>query len=152
VIREPAADVAAGSRVSRRIDRLVDEAVDAYVEWREESTAVWDAYGRWVRATAVDAPLAFSAYRAAVDREECASQAYANFMKRIATTLSAGPPGCEPDDRAKPRRVEVTISEGAQRPPSSSGRSLGWHLLAWGGRIALVALFVFASISIAAHA
>ena len=46
-------------------------------------------------ATAVDAPLAFSAYGAAVDREECASHAYA-FMKRTATTLSAeraDPPG-----------------------------------------------------------
>jgi hypothetical protein len=108
-----------------------------------------------VRATAVDAPLAFSAYGAAVDREECASHAYANFMKRIAATLaaeSAGPPRCEPDDRAKGRRVELTIPERALRPPSSCGRSLGSHPMAWGGRIALVALFVFASISIAAQA
>ena len=100
------------------------------------------------------APLAFSAYGAAVDREECASHAYANFMKRIATTLSAesaDPPGCEPDDRAKRRRVELTIPERAPRPASSSG-SLGWHPLAWGGRIALVVLFVFASISITAQA
>ncbi len=71
--RECVADVAAGSRVSRRIDsRLLDEAVDAYVDWREECAGVWSAYGRWLRATVVDAPLAFSAYRAAVDREECA--------------------------------------------------------------------------------
>lgn len=114
--------------MSRGTDRLVDEAVDAYVDWREECTAVWDAYGRWTRATAVDAPLAFSAYRAAVDREELASQVYAKFMTRVATALSA------------------------ESASNSSGDSLGWHLLAWGGRITLVALFVFASISIAAQA
>jgi hypothetical protein len=106
----------------------LDEAVDAYVDWREESTAVWDAYGRWTRASAGDAPLAFSAYRAAVDREEQASRVYASFMERIATALSA------------------------ESASSSSGRSLGWRLLVWGGRITLVALFVIASISMAAQA
>ena len=103
----------------------MDDALEAYVEWREECTGVWDAYARWVRATAVDAPLAFWAYGAAVDREECASHAYANLMKRIATTLNAeraDPPGCEPDDRAKRRRVELTIPERAPRPSSSSGQ------------------------------
>lgn len=95
--RECVADVAAGSRVSRRIDsRLLDEAVDAYVDWREECAGVWSAYGRWLRATVVDAPLAFSAYRAAVDREECAAHVYGALMTRIAVALNREPetPAC----------------------------------------------------------
>ena len=63
--------------------QLVDEAMDAYVDWREECAAVWDAYDRWASAPAVDAAGAFSAYRAALDREECASHAYADLLARI---------------------------------------------------------------------
>jgi hypothetical protein len=115
---EPVADVAAGSRASLRIDsRLVDEAVDAYVDWREECIAVWSAYGRWVRATIVDAPLAFSAYRAAVDREECASHVYAALMTRIAAALAREeqtPPGSDPDDRDQPGHTGVTTREQAE--------------------------------------
>ena len=62
---------------------LVDEAIDAYVDWRQESAGVWDAYERWARAPRVDAAGAFSAYRAALDREECASHAYADQLARI---------------------------------------------------------------------
>ena len=65
-------------------EELLDEAVDAYVDWREESTGVWDAYERWRRAPAGDAPFAFSAYCAAVDREERASSVYADLMTRAA--------------------------------------------------------------------
>jgi hypothetical protein len=63
--------------------QLADEALEAYVDWREESAEVWDAYERWVRAPKVDAAGAFSAYRAALDREECASHAYADLLVRI---------------------------------------------------------------------
>jgi hypothetical protein len=63
--------------------QLVDEAIDAYVDWREESAAVWDAYERWAHAPRIDAAGAFSAYRAALDREECASHAYADQLARI---------------------------------------------------------------------
>ncbi len=69
-------------RQSRK--ELLDEAVDAYVDWREESTGVWDAYERWRRAPAADAPFAYSAYCAAVDREERASSVYADLMTRAA--------------------------------------------------------------------
>ena len=64
-------------------NQLVDEAIGAYVDWREESAGVWDAYERWARAPRVDAAGAFSAYRAALDREECASHAYADLLARI---------------------------------------------------------------------
>lgn len=108
-------DVAAASRVNRRIDsRLVDQAVDAYVDWREECTAVWRAYGWWRGATAVDAPLAFSAYRAAIDREECAARVSAALMTRIAVALNRErqtPPGSCPDQRDHPGHTAASPSE-----------------------------------------
>ena len=63
--------------------RLVDEAVDAYVDWREERSSVWDAYARWTGAPVPDSLLAFSAYRAALDREERAAHVYAELMTRV---------------------------------------------------------------------
>jgi hypothetical protein len=124
VTRKSVADVAAGYRVNQHVDRrLVDEAVAAYVDWRNESTTVWDTYGRWTRATVADAPLAFSAYRAAIDREEHASRVYASFMKRVATALSAeraSPAGCELDNHAKRRRVQVVIPERGRRASAAA--------------------------------
>ena len=58
---------------------LVDEAIEAYVDWREERSTVWDAYARWTNAPVADSPLAFSAYQAALDREECAAHVYAEL-------------------------------------------------------------------------
>lgn len=57
--------------------RLVDEAIDAYVDWREECATLKDAYRRWTQASDADAEFAFWGYRAALDREESASFAYA---------------------------------------------------------------------------
>jgi hypothetical protein len=67
--------------------RLVDEAVDAYVDWREERASVWDAYARWETAQVADSTLAFSAYRAALDREERAAHAYAELMTRVSVAV-----------------------------------------------------------------
>jgi len=64
--------------------QLVDEAIEAYVDWREECAEVWAAYERWASAPKIDAAGAFSAYRAALDREECASHAYADLLRRVA--------------------------------------------------------------------
>ena len=76
--------------MSELIDkRLVDEAVDAYVDWREERASVWDAYTRWTSAPVADCPLAFSAYRAALDREERAAHVYAELMTRVSVAVSA---------------------------------------------------------------
>ena len=75
--------------VTGEVDRrLLGEAIKAYVDWREECAAVWDAFDRWGSATAVDAAAAFSAYGAALDREECAAHAYAGWLARIATRES----------------------------------------------------------------
>jgi hypothetical protein len=63
-------------------EQLVDRALDAYIDWREECAEVWSAYERWVRAPEIDDAGAFAAYRAALDREECASHAYAGLLAR----------------------------------------------------------------------
>jgi hypothetical protein len=60
--------------------QLFDAATDAYVGWREESAGVWAAYERWAHAPKTDTAGAFAAYRAALDREECASHAYAELL------------------------------------------------------------------------
>jgi hypothetical protein len=62
---------------------MVDEAVDAYVDWREECAHVWEACRRWKSAEGADAALAFRAYVAALDREERASEVYADLMSRL---------------------------------------------------------------------
>jgi hypothetical protein len=68
--------------MTQQVDReLVDAASDAYVDWREESAEVWDAYERWAHAPDIDAAGAFVAYRAALDREESASHAYADVLR-----------------------------------------------------------------------
>jgi hypothetical protein len=67
--------------------RLLDVAVDAYVDWREERATVWDAYARWISAPVPDSPLAFSAYRAALDREERAAHVYAELMRRVSVAV-----------------------------------------------------------------
>jgi hypothetical protein len=69
--------------------RLVDEAIDAYVDWREERDSVWDAYERWTGTPAAECPLAFSAYQAALDREERAAQVYAELMTRVSVAVPA---------------------------------------------------------------
>ena len=67
--------------------RLVDEAIDAYVDWREERGTVWDAYARWTSAPVADCRLAFSAYRAALDREERAAHVYAELLTRVSVAV-----------------------------------------------------------------
>jgi hypothetical protein len=71
--------------VSRHLDRkLVDRLVDAYVDWREECVYVWEAYERWTTAPLPERRLAFSGYRAALEREEHASRVYAELVVRLA--------------------------------------------------------------------
>ena len=68
-------------------NELVGDAVDAYLDWREECDAVWEASDRWAHASATDAPTAVSAYLTALDREEHAANVYADAITRIAATF-----------------------------------------------------------------
>ena len=80
----------------------VDEAIHAYLDWQEESAEVWEACARWECAEKGDASFAFSAYRAALDREEHASRVYAALV------------------------AEITVAGGGQEPVASIRRLLPW--------------------------
>jgi hypothetical protein len=70
--------------MSTTIDnRLVDDAMEAYVDWLQQSVAVQDAYDRWARGPRDSTANAFLEYRAALDREECASMAYAWLVEGL---------------------------------------------------------------------
>jgi hypothetical protein len=64
--------------------RLVDRMISAYVDWREASRLVNDAYRSWARATGPRARVAFWRYTAALDAEERAAEVYANLVRRVA--------------------------------------------------------------------
>jgi hypothetical protein len=51
---------------------LVDEMLGCYVDWREEATAVSDAYRRWSNAPEDEKVCRFTPYIAALDLEETA--------------------------------------------------------------------------------
>ena len=69
-------------RAARRRAR-VDAAVAAYRQWHSERDAVRAAYRVWVAASAFAEPLAFEAYKSALDREERAATTYARLMRRV---------------------------------------------------------------------
>jgi hypothetical protein len=88
-------------------ERLVYEVIEAAVDWRDECAEVWGAYARWASAPVADAAAAFSAYRAALDQEECASQAYADLLQRL---LAMAPPLPRPSgvgSELTPRRTRA---------------------------------------------
>lgn len=69
--------------ISSHRRQMVDDAMDAYVAWREECGRVWDAYRRCLSTVRADAALAFPAYVAALDREERASEVYADLINQL---------------------------------------------------------------------
>jgi hypothetical protein len=77
---------------------MVDETIDAYVDWREECTHVWEAYRRWESAVGADAALAFRAYGAALDREARASEVYADLIGRLGPLVSHAAPRLTVDE------------------------------------------------------
>jgi hypothetical protein len=70
--------------------RMVDRAVLAYVEWRAQCAAVWDAYRCWLDVGGADAALAYTAYEAALDREEAAARIYARITRRVGHLVEPG--------------------------------------------------------------
>lgn len=70
--------------------RMVDRAVLAYVEWRAHCTAVADAYRCWMNVGSADAALAYTAYEAALDREEAAARIYARLVRRVGHVVETG--------------------------------------------------------------
>ena len=68
-------------------DYALEDVMDAYVDWREQSQGVWDAYQRWVHADPQDERLRFAAYLAELDQEQRASAVYAATIDRTLARL-----------------------------------------------------------------
>jgi hypothetical protein len=68
--------VSVRSKPAVRYEYLLDDVIDAYVDWREGSRSVWQAYHHWLRAPAEDASLRFAAYLAELDQEQRACDVY----------------------------------------------------------------------------
>jgi hypothetical protein len=69
---------------------LVDRLIDLYCDWRAERADVQAAYERFRDAPAADRIIAFAAYRAALDREQSACEAYAAQVRFIQRQLTGG--------------------------------------------------------------
>jgi hypothetical protein len=70
--------------------RLRDQIIDLYLDWREETAAVADAYARWTGAPAGEQGRSFAAYAAALDREEAAARGYADALAKGERLLHGG--------------------------------------------------------------
>jgi hypothetical protein len=64
-------------------EQLIDEAFASYLDWLAESEAVNAAYRVWSRAPRTDAALPFTAYGAALDREERAATDYRSVIDQV---------------------------------------------------------------------
>jgi hypothetical protein len=62
---------------------LVDALIGHYVSWQEESAAVASSYENWNRCQSGDEAPAFSAYVAALDRQELAAASYQRLIAEI---------------------------------------------------------------------
>jgi hypothetical protein len=67
---------------------IVDEMIDDYVSWRAACAAVAVSYENWRCSDRRNEKLAFSAYVAALDREEQAAAAYQCAVAQVATALA----------------------------------------------------------------
>ena len=80
-----------GRRPARTVDvvreRLADEAFERYLDWRDESAAMEAAYSHWLDAPAQEKASAFTAYAAALDREECAARHYQTHVEQAERLL-----------------------------------------------------------------
>jgi hypothetical protein len=72
---------------------LIDELQAYYLDWLHESAAVRREYRRWSEAPLVDAPGRYSAYLAALDREESAALTYAQVLAEVERALGCAQAG-----------------------------------------------------------
>jgi hypothetical protein len=67
----------------------VDDFLETFLSWSEEAADVRRAYTNWCEAPERDAPWAFTAYRAALDREEHAAGLLRKSAERLATSTTS---------------------------------------------------------------
>jgi hypothetical protein len=60
-----------------------DEVFENYVCWRKTCDEVRIAYARWENSERHDSGIAFAAYCAALDREECAARFHADCLEHL---------------------------------------------------------------------
>ncbi|MBV9415675.1 MAG: hypothetical protein JO363_11910 [Solirubrobacterales bacterium] len=77
---------------------LVDRMIDLYCDWRTECAGVQAAYERFRHASAPDREGAFAAYRAALDREQCACDAYAEQVRLVQSRFTEQNASVRPRD------------------------------------------------------
>ena len=65
--------------------QYVDDMMDDYVSWRNACAAAAASYENWTCSGRADNKRAFSAYVAALDREEQAATAYRRAVEQVAT-------------------------------------------------------------------
>ncbi len=74
------------------LDGLVDEMLTHYIDWRRDAQAVRDAYRGWCEAPADERSCRFSAYMAALEREEAAAIMYAAVTRSLEWALGHDQP------------------------------------------------------------
>lgn len=62
---------------------LTDELLRLYCDWRTRCEDVRATYERFANSPRGDRAVAFAAFQAALDREECAADAYAEQLGRL---------------------------------------------------------------------
>jgi hypothetical protein len=67
---------------------VVDKLLARYVDWREDASAVADAYRGWCEAPAGEKTWRFSAYMAALDDEESSAKTYAVEVAEVERSLA----------------------------------------------------------------
>ena len=62
---------------------VVDRLIELYCDWRTVCAEVQAAYERFLDAEPGDRAMSFAAYSAALDREQCTSEAYARQVRLV---------------------------------------------------------------------
>jgi hypothetical protein len=79
-----------GYTVGIHIQRdVVDRLIELYCDWRAVCAEVQAAYERFLDASPGDRAMAFAAYCAALDREQCTSEAYARQVRLVEARCGA---------------------------------------------------------------
>jgi hypothetical protein len=95
--------MATGYTVGIHIRRdVVDRLIELYCDWRTVCADVQASYERFLDTSAYERDMAFAAYRAALDREQATSEAYARQVRLVESRCSASD---ERTRRAETRRA-----------------------------------------------
>ena len=71
-----------------RYEQAVDRLVAAYIDWRGESAAAREAYGRCDPSRGQKHPHALAVYFGALDHEERAAAEYAACVEQVCAAIS----------------------------------------------------------------